>query len=55
MFTFAVPDTQHADRSREYLKNNWIDFEEEAVMNRPTSFALQEEKLRKVIRKIIRQ
>ena len=28
MFTFAVPDTQHADRSREYLKNNWIDFEE---------------------------
>ena len=28
MFTFAVPDTQHADRSREYLKNNFIDFEE---------------------------
>ena len=28
MFTLAVPDTQHADRSREYLKNNWIDFEE---------------------------
>ena len=28
MFTFAVPDTQHAARSREYLRNNWIDFEE---------------------------
>ena len=31
------------------------DFEEEAVMDRPTSYALQEEKLRKVIRKMIRQ
>ena len=31
------------------------DFEEETVMNRPTSLALNEQKVRKVIRKILRQ
>ena len=58
MFTFAVPDTQHADRSREYLKNNFIDFEEikddEGFTN--ISFpGFSEDEFRKVVIKLKNQ
>jgi len=57
MYTLGIPDRLKT-RTLGYLKQQFVDFEEERSMDTPTPSqlaALQEQKVRKAIRKLMRQ